>query len=108
MCYDQTYSNLIWSSYKDCYYFGILPLNHFDIYTICITYTVQIQHLPIIYNLSLSFCLHVVLQLSEQVGELHALLSEAREKAQGAQDALSRERQERHNDTHKLSEVQTC
>ncbi|XP_048033153.1 protein SOGA1 isoform X2 [Megalobrama amblycephala] len=44
--------------------------------------------------------------LTEQVGELHALLSEAREKAQGAQEALSQERQERHNDTHKLSQLQ--
>ncbi|XP_067302695.1 microtubule cross-linking factor 2 isoform X2 [Pseudorasbora parva] len=44
--------------------------------------------------------------LIEQVGELHALLSEAREKAQGAQEALSQERQARHNDTHKLSQLQ--
>ncbi|XP_073669036.1 microtubule cross-linking factor 2 isoform X2 [Paramisgurnus dabryanus] len=44
--------------------------------------------------------------LSEQVGELHALLSEEREKAQGAQDALSQERQARHSDTHKLSQLQ--
>ncbi|XP_073679609.1 microtubule cross-linking factor 2 [Garra rufa] len=44
--------------------------------------------------------------LTEQVGELHALLSEAREKAQGAQEALSQERQARHNDTHKFSQLQ--
>ncbi|XP_016364577.1 protein SOGA1-like isoform X2 [Sinocyclocheilus rhinocerous] len=44
--------------------------------------------------------------LTEQVGELLALLSEAREKAQGAQEALSQERQARHNDTHKLSQLQ--
>ncbi|XP_026102034.1 protein SOGA1-like isoform X1 [Carassius auratus] len=44
--------------------------------------------------------------LTEQVGELHALLSEAREKAQGAQEELSQEREERHNDTHKLSQLQ--
>uniref|UniRef100_A0A671KWD8 Suppressor of glucose, autophagy associated 1 n=1 Tax=Sinocyclocheilus anshuiensis TaxID=1608454 RepID=A0A671KWD8_9TELE len=42
----------------------------------------------------------------QQVGELLALLSEAREKAQGAQEALSQERQARHNDTHKLSQLQ--
>ncbi|XP_057175047.1 protein SOGA1 isoform X2 [Triplophysa rosa] len=44
--------------------------------------------------------------LSEQVGELHALLSEANEKAQGAQEALSQERQARHSDTHKHSQLQ--
>ncbi|RXN02404.1 SOGA1 isoform X1 [Labeo rohita] len=44
--------------------------------------------------------------LTEQVGELHALLSEAREKAQGAQEALSQERQARHHDTHKISQLQ--
>uniref|UniRef100_A0A8C1LLV0 Suppressor of glucose, autophagy associated 1 n=1 Tax=Cyprinus carpio TaxID=7962 RepID=A0A8C1LLV0_CYPCA len=44
--------------------------------------------------------------LTEQVGELHALLSEAREKAQGAQEALSQERQARNNVTHKLSQLQ--
>ncbi|XP_051947820.1 protein SOGA1-like [Xyrauchen texanus] len=42
--------------------------------------------------------------LSEQVGELLALLSEAREKAQGAQEALSQERHAHHIDTHKLSQ----
>uniref|UniRef100_A0A8C1DSN0 Microtubule crosslinking factor 2 n=1 Tax=Cyprinus carpio carpio TaxID=630221 RepID=A0A8C1DSN0_CYPCA len=44
--------------------------------------------------------------LTEQVGELHALLSEAREKAQGAEEELSQEREARHNDTHKLSQLQ--
>ncbi|XP_052450162.1 protein SOGA1 [Carassius gibelio] len=44
--------------------------------------------------------------LTEQVCELHALLSEAREKAQGAQEALSQERLARHDDTHKLSQLQ--
>ncbi|KAG1962110.1 protein SOGA1 [Pimephales promelas] len=43
---------------------------------------------------------------SDLVGELHTLLSEAREKAQGAQEALSQERHARHNDTHKLSQLQ--
>ncbi|XP_001338362.5 microtubule cross-linking factor 2 isoform X2 [Danio rerio] len=44
--------------------------------------------------------------LTEQVHELHALLSEAREKAHGAQEALSQERLERHSDIHKLSQLQ--
>ncbi|XP_051516181.1 protein SOGA1-like isoform X2 [Myxocyprinus asiaticus] len=43
--------------------------------------------------------------LSEQVGELKALLSEAREKNQGVQEALKQERQARHTDTHKLSQL---
>ncbi|KAA0706949.1 Protein SOGA1 SOGA family member 1 [Triplophysa tibetana] len=44
--------------------------------------------------------------ISVQVCELHALLSEANEKAQGAQEALSQERQARHCDTHTLSQLQ--
>ncbi|XP_056105992.1 protein SOGA1 isoform X1 [Rhinichthys klamathensis goyatoka] len=43
---------------------------------------------------------------SDLIGELHTQLSEAREKAQGAQEALSQERHARHNDTHKLSQLQ--